>query len=432
MLNHDPILETRILKTLMDQPESGLVSILQTEWFGNPVTREVWERLASLKKNGKAIPTSLTMSTDPVLSEKAQTIIKGDLKPLGLLEIEGAVDQLNFFRQGRIILSAATEVTDECKKQDPDLNKARQVLEKALKQFQYENIDNEMLSYGQGNEKVLEAYEKMLSIDPDEKFIPTGFNQIDKQQGGLSRGRLYTIGAPSGGGKSTLANCMSVNMYNAKHSVGYFTFEMKEEECLARTQSYMSRIPHDRFQLVTLTKEDRKHSDKVLAKMLAAGQDGGFRLDYVSPKSDLNIAQLFARIENFNYDVVVVDYINLMSPLDPKKAMWENLGEAFRLAKRFAERTNCAVIMLVQVDEETGGIKYAKSIRHHSDGIWTWEFGAEERESGLVEVNQVKLRNFAPIKFSLKAEFEYCSFTESFGPGAASASKPKGPEPMKL
>ena len=416
----------------MNLPESGLISILQPDWFGNPVTREVWDRLASLKKNGKQIPSSETMASDPVLSEKAQTLIKGDVKNLGTLEIEGAIEQLNFYRRGRLFYSAAEEVTNICKVQDPDLEKARTIMERALKLYQYDNLDNDLLSYGAGNERVLEAYEKMLSVDPAQKFIQTGFNQIDKQQGGLSRGRLYTIGAPSGGGKSTLANCMAVNIYNAKHSVGYFTFEMKEEECLARTQSYMSRIPHDRFQLVTLTAEDRKHSDKVLAKMLAAGEAGGYRLDYVSPKTDLNLAQLFARIENFNYDVIVIDYINLMSPLDPKKAMWENLGEAFRLAKRFAERMNCVVIMLVQVDEETGGIKYAKSIRHHSDGIWVWEFGPEQRETGLVEVNQVKLRNFAPIKFNLKAEFEYCSFTESYGMGAAPAPKAKGPEPMKL
>jgi replicative DNA helicase len=416
----------------MNEPESGLSATLQTEWFGSPISREIWDRIASLKKNGKQIPTAETMATDPVLSEKAQTILNGDLQTLKLLEIESAVEQLNFYRRGRLIFNAVEEVSNICKVQEPDLEKARQIFERTIKQFQYENIDAEMLSYGAENEKVMEAYERMLSINPDEKFIPTGFNQIDKQQGGLSRGRLYTIGAPSGGGKSTLANCMAVNMYNSKHSVGYFTFEMKEEECLARTQSYMSRIPHDRFQLVTLTKEDRKHSDKVLARMLAAGEAGGYRLDYVSPKTDLNLAQLFARIENFNYDVIVIDYINLMAPLNPKEPMWANLGEAFRLAKRFAEKHNCAVIMLVQVDEETGGIKYAKSIKHHSDGIWIWEFGPEQRESGLVEVQQIKLRNFMPIKFNLKAEFEYCSFTESYGAGAAPAPKPKGPEPMKL
>jgi hypothetical protein len=207
---------------------------------------------------------------------------------------------------------------------------------------------------------------------------------------------------------------------------------MKEEECLARTQSYISRIPHDRFQLVTLTAEDRKHSDKVLAKMLAAGAAGGYRLDYVSPKVDLNLSQLFSKIENLNYDVVVIDYINLMAPLNPKEPMWSNLGEAFRLAKRFAERMNCVVIMLVQVDEETGGIKYAKSIKHHSDGIWIWKWGPVEKEAGIVEVEQIKLRNFAPIKFTLKPEFEYCSFTESYGMGATSATTSKGPEPMKL
>jgi replicative DNA helicase len=282
------------------------------------------------------------------------------------------------------------------------------------------------------SEKVLEIHDKVLTQDASLKFIPTGYKVIDKQQGGLGRGRLYTIGAPSGGGKSTFANNLAVNAFQAGYSVRYCSFEMKREECHMRTQSLLTKIPHDKFQLGTLSPEERKKSDKALAKLLNDGEAKGKRLDYFCPARDITIAQLFSEIEHLKFDVVVVDYINLMKSLSPKMSLWENIGEAFRLAKKFAERNDCVLIMLVQVDEETGDVKYAKSIKHHSDGVWVWKWGDEEKETQMVEVDQVKLRNFKPTVFSLQAQFEYCSFTESFGMG--SEINPEKPQltPMKL
>jgi KaiC/GvpD/RAD55 family RecA-like ATPase len=247
----------------------------------------------------------------------------------------------------------------------------------------------------------------------------------------MARGKVYTIGAPSGGGKSTLCNNIAINMYRkANKSVGYFSFEMSREECLLRTQANITRIPHDRFQLKKLSPDERKKSDKVLAQFLMHGEKNGCRLDYHCPGQDMTISDLFTFAEHLNYDCVVVDYINLMKGLNPKAAMWENIGEAFRLGKRWAEKTKKVLIMVVQIDEDTGNIKYAKSIKHHSDGVWVWKWGETEKETGQVEVEQMKLRGFKPIKFPLQAEFEFCAFTEA--PVSTLMTTGTGPKPMDL
>src|SRR5208282_2511798 len=145
--------------------------------------------------------------------------------------------------------------------------------------LQSADFSAELLSYGYENEKILEFYDEQMAKNPDETFIPSGFTVIDKQQGGLSRGRVYTIGAPSGGGKSTLANDIAIRIAQGKHSVGYFSFEMSREECLFRTQANMTRIPHDKFLLKNFSPEERKKSDVVLTKFLAQLQAKGIRLD---------------------------------------------------------------------------------------------------------------------------------------------------------
>lgn len=433
MQNFDPALETRIIKTLLDNKEGSLLTTLNNDWFGMPVAQEIWLRIDLLRKNGKPIPSAETLSGDPVLSEKAQTLLKAQTNPFTHDELVTAVDQLDRYRKGRVVFKMLTRVTDLCKSNDANLGNAQSEIEACLRHMQSPSLEKEVLSYGQDNERTMDMYESALLRNVNEMFIPTGYNAIDSQQGGLSRGRVYTIGAPSGGGKSTLANNIAINVYKkALKSAGYWSYEMSQEECMWRVQANITRIPHDRFLLNKLSADERKKSDKALAQFLMHGEKHGIRLDFNCPQSKpLNIVELFAQAEILNYDVVVIDYINLMPPLNPRAAMWENIGESFRLAKEFARRTSKAVIMIVQIDEETGAIKYAKSIRHHSDGVWTWKWSETEKETGQVEIEQVKLRNFKPIKFPLQAEFEFCSFTE--GPvGAGPLHTGTAPKPMNF
>lgn len=431
MQTFDPVLEARIIKTLTDRPEENLFGAMASDFFGSPVSREIWERLSNLKTAGKKFPTSQTLATDPVLSENARTILGGPLGAYTKNELESAFDQLEGYRKNRHYYWMLSKVTDICKESSPNHEDARKILEACLRSVSAPQAQDEILSYGGENEKVLDLYESLLQIQPEEKFIPSGYKVIDKQQGGLSRGRVYTIGANSGGGKSVMANSIGINAYLAGYSVGYGTWEMGREECLLRTQAAITKIPHDRFQLNCLSETERPTSDRKLAEFLSWGESRKIRLDYICPKQDLTIVDFFNQIEALNYDVVVVDYINLLKQLNPKEGLWWNIGEAFRLAKRFAERNNCVVIMLVQLDEDTGKIKYAQSIRHHSDGVWQWECKEKELELGVVEINQTKLRNFKPMKFTLKPEFEYCMFSESYG-GPASKPDPIHMKPMRL
>jgi replicative DNA helicase len=438
MNTFDPVLETRIIKTILEQKDSLFLINLSSDWFGLPTTREIWERISSLKANGKQIPKTITFASDPVLSEDARTLLQGDVEPFDASDSEQAMEQLNHYRQGRVISAMAKKVVDLMSDPQGDIAQAKQVMERSLAALQNADFSQDFLTYGYESFKALDFYDTVMNKNLADRFMKTGFSFIDSQQGGLGRGRLYTLGAPSGGGKSTLGNQLGVNMYLGGispfevfhkkksplgcYSVSYNSFELGREECLLRTQANATRIPHDRFQLQNLSPAERTKSDRIYAQLLAHGEAYNKRLEYNCPSKDINTPQLISMIEPLSFDVVIVDYINLMAPINPKEGLWWNIGEAFRLWKRFAERTRCAVIMLVQVDEETKDIKYAKSIRHHSDGVWVWDYGDVEKETGIIEIKQTKLRNFKPGNFNLAAEFEFCAFNESHGMGADSSN----------
>ena len=450
MNSFDPVLETRALKTILEGSDSRLLTNLSSDWFGLPLAREVWDRIQSLKQNGKQIPRTQTFAGDPVLSEEAQALLQGNVPAFDPSETEQALDQLNHYRQGRVITSMSKKLVELMSASQGDIAQAKATMERSLAALQNADMNEDILSYGFENEKALAFYDQVMDEDLSARFMKTGINFIDSQQGGLGRGRLYTLGANSGGGKSTIANALCLNMFlggmspldvfhrgkaaTGCYSINYNSFELGRAECMLRTQASLTRIPHDRFQLQKLTAKERTFSDKTFAAFLRHGEQHEKRFEYNCPSRDINIPQLISMIEPLSFDVVVVDYINLMAPINPKEGLWWNIGEAFRLMKRFAERTRCAVIMVVQTDDETKDIKYAKSIKHHSDGVWIWSWGEKEKATRILEIEQTKLRNFEPKKFNLAAEFEYCTFSESHGLGAEQTNGPSATtlQPMTL
>lgn len=429
MLAFDPALELRFIKTVLDVRAPALLATLNSPgWFGLPQIQEIAARAANLRKAGKEIPSSQALASDPVLTAEAKALLAGDMQPFLPHEVDTALAQVNHYRQGRLLFQMCSQVTEKLRDTvatTEQMEEAKRTIETTLGQLTHADLSEDMLTYGTDNETTLELYEQSLKQDGETRFIKTGFQTMDNKQGGLGRGRIYTLGAPSGQGKSLMGNQIAINAYLHRHSVGYFSFELGKVECMYRTQANISRIPHDRFQLNCLSADDRRISDRALAKFLSHGEIHGVRLDYHCPSADMTIADVFAFCEPLGYDLWVIDYINLLKFLDPKKGQWENIGEAFRLAKMFARKTNSTGILLVQTDEETNAVKYAKSIIHHSDGVYLWKLDDKAREQGLVEIKQVKLRNFAPTTFHLKAEPEYCAFTDSYGTGAVSGQAPQ-------
>lgn len=83
-----------------------------------------------------------------------------------------------------------------------------------------------------------------LNIGNTHEGIPTPWEALTRNLGGLLPGKLYVIAARPGAGKSALALQMAVGMQNYGH-VGFFSLEMGEEEIAQRLVSQGARIPHN-------------------------------------------------------------------------------------------------------------------------------------------------------------------------------------------
>lgn len=178
------------------------------------------------------------------------------------------------------------------------------------------------------------------------KGIPTGLHDLDEMlDGGMQRGNLFVIGARPAMGKSAIA--MTIGLHVARdYSVGLLSMEMPHNDVRDRQAAILSQCSISRIKRPSKGLEYDRIVDGVeKAKHLKF---------YVSDKSGLNILQLRSKARALKrsrkLDVLIVDYIGLMSGVDSKQPRAYQIEEISRGLKGLAKELDIVVMCLAQVN----------------------------------------------------------------------------------
>jgi replicative DNA helicase len=257
------------------------------------------------------------------------------------------------------------------------------------------------LHFGSNNNSMA-LIKDLLFNDTAEDVIATGIKPFDTPSGGFMRGSLVTLGASSGGGKSLLGSTqLAMNMATAGYKVVVVPLEMNEHEMTARFTANKTGLDVTRILQRRLATGERKLASEKMQAWVKKVKKRGGRLSVFKPREDLDIEEVFAAINSYAPDVVIIDYISLLKGADADDA-WQKLGAMARLAKINAEATNRVNILLCQVSDE-GKIRYARAISEHSTNSWVWVAKKEERqkEVGRIVIEQPKARNSSAFTFEV-------------------------------
>jgi replicative DNA helicase len=425
MKAYDAALESKVLKTICDNVDlrPKLLARTGVDYFGAPPSREIFRRIVTLAGAGRPIPSSDILQSDLALSDEARVLlISPDVKAFSTDEdLDSSINLLSTYRKARIIHDSILEAVDVLKQAEPDIDNVITKMESALSSCYSGTSTTEMVHYCEANIQSIREDLQSFFEDRDPGLIPTGFSHFDKESGGFGRGDVVCFGAPPAGGKTLLALQMAGNQYQMGYNVCFVTFEMSHIEVKARLLAAHGRIDHGLIRLKKLTKAQQKLILDRFEDFLKTGY--GNRFTIWCPTRDLNIPEICLEIKAFGYDSVYIDYLGLLKG-DPKKAMWENLGDHARTAKIQAHSLNCVMNLLVQYDDEENKIKYSKAIVAHASFIWVWSNGQKEKDTGIVTINQLKARSAGTYDFLLQREFNLMTFKDFFGPPPISDAAP--------
>ena len=183
------------------------------------------------------------------------------------------------------------------------------------------------------------------------RVMGTGLSDLDEYlEGGLRPGELVIVGARPSMGKTALGLTIGVHMA-AQYGVGLLSMEMSHGEVNDRLTAMLGSVSLSSVKRPN--KGDGLKWDRVLE-----GVDRAKTLNlHTSDQGGLNINQVRSKARNLKrlhgLDVLVVDYIGLMSGLDARANRNTQLEEISRGLKTLAKELGICVLCLAQLNRKS-------------------------------------------------------------------------------
>lgn len=208
-------------------------------------------------------------------------------------------------------------------------------------------------------------------------IIPTGFENFDKEYGGLNLGELLVVGGRPAMGKTQLVVSMLTNICTTE-PVLFFSFDLTSFNLTARFLSNKSGISVGQIinnDLILSDKEVLKNTAHELENMNLFVSEKGV--------SDLEetIGIIKSHVAEFNTKVVVIDYLQLLGNSKHNNGREAEIGNICRRLKMCAKELNICIVLLSQLSRavETRGsskkpqlsdLRDSGSIEQIADKVW--------------------------------------------------------------
>lgn len=180
--------------------------------------------------------------------------------------------------------------------------------------------------------------------------IPTGFTNLDTYTHGLHSGQLVIVAARPSVGKSTFALDIARNAaIRNNNATIFFSLEMGRSEIAMRMLSAESGIYLQSMRKGTLTEGDWAKLAAVRGKINDAPL-------YIDDSPNMSLGEIRAKCRRLAQQVqlqmVVIDYIQLMSSGKKAESRQQEVSEFSRALKLLAKELNVPVVALSQLNRQ--------------------------------------------------------------------------------
>ena len=202
------------------------------------------------------------------------------------------------------------------------------------------------------NDALVDAIDSIQNSD--KLLIKTGFENVDRFAGGLTRGEITIIGGRPGHGKSTMMLNMLSNVLSSKKKVLLFNRELTNVEVLKKLIALESgKLSYTMIRQGMYEQQHLQELDRVREFIAKKYSPDRFRMfdqlrDFASSATE---------IKKFKPDVIFDDYIQLITPSGKEEQRRLQLERIVNDYKWIAKEYNCVVVLASQLNRalETRG-----------------------------------------------------------------------------
>lgn len=198
------------------------------------------------------------------------------------------------------------------------------------------------------NETIIETFDRLDALNSDEnqlyQGIPTGIYDLDETITGLNRSDLILLAARPGMGKTSFAlNIARHVAVKEKRKVAFFSLEMTKEQLTARLLSTEAMVGGVKLRIGKL-------ADDEWIRLVEAGDVLSKTEIYFDDTPGITVPEMKAKLRRLkNVDLVVIDYLQLMSGGRRIDNRVQEISEITRNLKIMAKEINVPVLTLSQL-----------------------------------------------------------------------------------
>ncbi len=349
----DPEAEAAVLGGLIRAPDKikDIVNVLKISDFNLPKHQIIYEEMLNIFNDGKII--DVIVLADYLKKKNKYNDVGGKEYFLHLFEAVPTAENIkvhaeiikkkSFFRNLIVLFDKASEM---CYNEQHDISEY--VLEELYK-IMANSGQNKIHKLADLLKVNFGTLSEMVGSKKKFKGISTGYVKLDDILSGLIGGNLYFIaGRPAMGKTSFAINIAQSVALKEKKNVLIFSLEMSKEELANRITSSEALISSEHIRKGSILDSELNSFLEILTPLSSASI-------YIDDNADLSIMQLKSKAKQLkiekNIDLIVIDYLQLMSGLKTDNRLME-ITTITRNLKILAKELDIPIICISQLSRE--------------------------------------------------------------------------------
>ena len=358
-------MEEAVLGAIMLEKEAviTILDILKPESFYKEAHQKIFKAVADL--NTREHPVDLYTVTEELRAHNELDSAGG---PVYLTQLTSkVVSAANVDYHARIVqqkfiqrelISVSTEIQNRSYDDTYDVTELLDYSENALFQIAEGNIKREVAPI---NVVIKDAIREIEAAGKREDALvgtPSGFTRLDRLTSGWQKSELVIIAARPSMGKTAFALSMARSMaVDHGRYVAIFSCEMSSIQLVNRLIVAETDIPGDKIKNGRLSEEEWKQLDTRIKNLVQAPI-------FIDDTPAISIFELRAKCRRLKaqhkLDVVIVDYLQLMSGPENSGSREQEVSTISRSLKSIAKELDVPILALSQLNrsvEMRGGTK---------------------------------------------------------------------------
>jgi len=430
-------MEEAVLGAIMLEKEAviTILDILKPESFYKDSHKKIFKAVSDL--SAKEFPVDLYTVTEEL---KAHNELESAGGPVYLSQLTSkVVSAANVDYHARIVaqkyiqrelIRVSTEIQTRAFDDTWDVTELLDYSENELFQIAEGNIKREVSPINMVIKEAIREIEEAGKREDALVGTPSGFTKLDRLTSGWQKAGLIIIAARPSMGKTAFALSMARNMaVDHGKKVAIFSCEMSSIQLVNRLIIAETDIPGDKIRNGRLSEEEWKQLDTRIRKLVQAPI-------FIDDTPAISIFELRAKCRRLmaqhKLDIVIVDYLQLMSGPDNAGSREQEVSNISRSLKSIAKELNVPIIALSQLNRsvemrggtkrpllsdlrESGAIEQDADMvlfihRQEKFGMLTFDDGSSTR--GIAEIILAKNRNGPVDDVRLRFREEKAQFVD--------------------